>query len=95
MDKKLSYIAFYTDIHHEIKKITEGFRVTITLNLIIPKEFHSPIQKNITWQERQNKERKKEEPPKDLLGNVPNNVKLLNNQQVFNCKLLFKLNNLC
>ena len=35
----IDFIAFYCDISHQILKVTQGTRVTVTLNLIIPKRL--------------------------------------------------------
>lgn len=33
-NKKLTFIAFYSDCHHEVKMVTDGYRVALTYNLI-------------------------------------------------------------
>jgi predicted 2-oxoglutarate/Fe(II)-dependent dioxygenase YbiX len=32
---KLTFIAFYPDCHHEVKKVTAGYRIAITYNLVV------------------------------------------------------------
>ena len=34
--EKCEWIAFYADVHHEIKPISDGNRITVTCNLFIP-----------------------------------------------------------
>ena len=38
-NNQCQYISFYTDINHEIKKITEGVRISIVFQLFINEEF--------------------------------------------------------
>ena len=40
----LAYVAFYSDIEHEVLKITSGFRVTVTYNLYLVPRAVSIIQ---------------------------------------------------
>ena len=32
---KLTFIAFYTDCHHEVRPVTDGYRVVLTYNLVL------------------------------------------------------------
>ncbi|ETO05294.1 hypothetical protein RFI_32103 [Reticulomyxa filosa] len=39
----MDWLAFYTDISHEIKTITKGRRVTIAFNLIVPEKYRDDL----------------------------------------------------
>ncbi|ETO12206.1 hypothetical protein RFI_25170, partial [Reticulomyxa filosa] len=39
----MDWLAFYTDISHEIKTVTKGRRVTIAFNLIVPEECRDDL----------------------------------------------------
>jgi hypothetical protein len=36
-DQQLTFIAFYADCHHEVRPITQGYRIVLTYNLILEK----------------------------------------------------------
>lgn len=40
-DEKLTFIAFYADCYHQVKKVTSGYRIALIYNLIAKKTFSS------------------------------------------------------
>ncbi|MBR9909176.1 MAG: 2OG-Fe(II) oxygenase [Gammaproteobacteria bacterium] len=47
---KLTLIAFYADCHHEVRPVTEGYRITLTYNLVLDNSNRtaSPVQSAAT-----------------------------------------------
>lgn len=46
--KSLTFIAFYADCHHEVKKITSGYRLALTYNLVLDNSTALPLATNDT-----------------------------------------------
>ncbi|KAH9857398.1 hypothetical protein C2E23DRAFT_927282 [Lenzites betulinus] len=46
-DLRVAYIAFFSDVEHEVRKVTSGYRVTITYNLYYVNEVQYSLMANL------------------------------------------------